>query len=332
MSHQKKRRVAVHSALWLWIAGGILYPGPALAADAVAYRLKWLINMSTVGDIYTQEHGFFKSHGLRVEIKPGGPEHDAIREVELGRTEFGVASADQIIRAVEKGAPLVVVAQLFQTNPLHWIYRPDRITIEKPTDLKGRTLGVTFGKNDEIIMRTLLNQAGIGEEQVNLFGVRLDFTPFYQGKVDLWPVYINSQGVEIGARMERSGEKVAFFNPERFGVRFVANSVVTSEKLLKAKPQLVKRFLQALLKGWHEALDPINAAAAVALVRRYDPDTTEPLLQDQLLATRPLMRSADGNVGRMDVDAWAQTEKILLTYKQIAAPVNITTRLRQIID
>ena len=133
------------------------------------YRLKWLINMSTVGDVYALAQGYFKEAGMEVDVKPGGPERDAIRELELGYAQFGVASADQVIWALEKGSPIVVTAQLFQVNPLHWIYRQKKMTIQDLSDLKGKTLGVTFGKNDEIIMRTLLSRAGIREKEVRLF-------------------------------------------------------------------------------------------------------------------------------------------------------------------
>jgi NitT/TauT family transport system substrate-binding protein len=126
------------------------------ALDNINYRLKWLFNISSAGDIWADVHGHFQKQGLTVTVKPGGPERDAIKELELGQAHFGVASADQVIRAVSKGAPIVVLAQLFQTNPLQWIYRPDKIKIESPTDLKGKIIGVTFGGNDETIMKALL--------------------------------------------------------------------------------------------------------------------------------------------------------------------------------
>ena len=61
----------------------------AIAAEQVSYRLKWLFNMSVAGDIYADVHQFFQSQGLTVTIKEGGPERDAIRELELGRAQFG---------------------------------------------------------------------------------------------------------------------------------------------------------------------------------------------------------------------------------------------------
>ncbi len=300
----------------------------AMADQAVTYRLKWLINMSTVGDVYAQAYGLFEQQGLRVTLKPGGPERDAIRELEMGHADFGVASADQVIHALSKGSPVVVLAQLFQVNPLQWIYFKDKISVDTPADLKQKTIGVTFGKNDEMIMRTLLAQAGIDERQVRLFSVRLDYSPFFRGRAELWPVYINSQGVELGQRLAEAGEQVGFFNPEAHGVKFVANSVVTSKRLLAEQPDVVRRFLQALLQGWAASIDPENADAAVVAVSRYDRDTSRPVLYSQLAATRPLIRpDADTRVGAIDEAAWEQTEQIMLRYGQIDRPVRVTQQL-----
>ena len=51
--------------------------------------------MSTAGDLFAAQQGYFKEAGLDVEIKPGGPERDPIRELELGYADFGVAIAQR---------------------------------------------------------------------------------------------------------------------------------------------------------------------------------------------------------------------------------------------
>ena len=203
--------------------------------EEVAYRLKWLFNVSVVGDLWADVNGNFAKNGLKVAVKAGGPERDAIKELELGRAQFGVASADQVIRAVSKGSPIVVLAQLFQTNPLHWIYRPDKSPFKSPPDFKGKTVGITYGGNDETIMRALLAKYNIKENELKLFSVRYDYTPFYQGKVDFWPLYINAQAPIIGAKLKKAGENYSFVSPADFGIRFVANSVVTSRQMLEKR-------------------------------------------------------------------------------------------------
>jgi NitT/TauT family transport system substrate-binding protein len=290
----------------------------------VAYRLKWLFNISVVGDLYAETQGYFADQGLAVEIKPGGPERDAIKELELGRVQFGVASADQVIRALAKGAPIVVVGQLFQRNPLQWLYRATADEIKEPRDLKGRIIGITHGGNDETIMRALLSRNKIADQEVGFYSVRYDYTPFYRGEVSLWPVYRNAEGIIIAEKLSNEGEAVRFFNPDRFDIRFVANSVITTRLLLQDQPEIVANFMAGLLRGWQEALAPANETQALTTMQIYDKDTPINILKKQLSATRALMISPPGAAfGAIDVAAWKQTEKIMLEQQLIVKPVGV---------
>jgi NitT/TauT family transport system substrate-binding protein len=297
--------------------------------EEVTYRLKWLFNISVVGDLYTHVHGIFADQGLRVTIKEGSPERDAIKELELGHAHFGVASADQVIRAVSKGAPVVVIAQLFQANPLQWMYRPEKTRIQAPEDLRGKTIGITYGGNDETIMRALLSKYKIMNNEVTFFSVRYDYTPFYKGEVDLWPIYRNAEGVVIGEKLREAGEQVNFLDPDAFGVRFVANSVITTKHMFKERPGTIQNFVRALLQGWREALNPSNKERAVATIHQFDKDTPIDVIRQQLAATRILMKPPPGTrIGKIDVEAWKQTERIMLEQKLIPGPVTVNRILR----
>jgi NitT/TauT family transport system substrate-binding protein len=296
--------------------------------EEVNYRLKWLYNVSTVGDLYAETRDYFTRHGLKVNIKPGGPERDALKELELGHAQFGVASADQVLRAAAKGAPVVVLAQLFQVNPLHWIYRPDQTAFSGGDDLKGKRIGVTFGGNDEAILRAILARYGIAENEVTLFSVRYDYMPFYERRVDFWPLYLNAQAVIIGEKLEKAGETYAFLSPDQLGVRFVANSVVTTREMVEKRPDTVKRFLAALLQGWRDALDPRNQEQAVQVLLEADRETPEAVVRRQLPVTRELMLPAPGaEFGTIDAAAWKQTEEILRSQKLIPGSVDVESLL-----
>ena len=319
-------------AVWMavFFGGGWL---PALQADvpALNYRLKWLFNTSVAGDVFAMEGGYFQKAGLEVRVREGSPEKDAIKELELGYAHFGVASADQVIRALEKGADVVVLAQLFQVNPMQWIYRYPQVRITGPGDLKGYTLGVTYGGNDETIMRTLLATAGLSLREMKVTGVRFDFTPFLKNQVDLWPVYRNSQGVILAEQLGREGETVRFLNPADFGVEFVANSVVTSGAMAADHPDLTARFMSALLDAWEAAMDPANAKAVLAAVKKFDTGTQGEIQAAQLTATRDMVKpQADIPVGRIHPAAWVRTETIMLDQALIKTPVNVVSRLKDL--
>lgn len=321
MNNQTKALFLPACVLFLTV---MLFTNRACANEKVTYRLKWLRNVSVVGALYAETHHLFTKVGLDVDIKAGGPERDAIRELELGYADFGEASADQVLRACAKGAPVVVIAQLFQVNPLQWMYRPADVRIRNPSDLKGKVIGVTYGGNDETIMLTLLAEAGISSAEATLFSVRYDYTPFYRHLVQLWPVYRNAQGPIIGAQLEKAGEKTAYFNPTEFGVKFVANSVVTGSRTLMEKPELVKRFLSALLAGWQQALDPKNQAEAIKTLQTNDPDTPRQILEEQLKITRELVQPDPIlAIGTIDEKGWEQTERIMRTQKQLSGKIDL---------
>lgn len=297
---------------------------PAFAGDTLNYRLKWLFNTSVAGDIIADTGGFFKKAGLDVSVNEGGAGKNAIKELELGYADFGVASADQVIRALEKGADVVVLAQLFQVNPMQWIYRSDQSEIKTLSDLKGRHIGVTFGGNDETIMNTLLAKAGLTSKDVRISSVRFDFTPFLKKEVDVWPVYRNSQGVILEERLAAEGEQVKFFNPANYGVSFVANSVVTSGAMMKKHSDTVTAFMTALLSAWEFAVDPANEAQVLAQIKKKDNGTRDDIRQKQLEATRPLIKPDPGTkIGIIDARAWRQTENIMVREKQIVTPVDV---------
>lgn len=321
------RRAIWQAAVVIW-AVSVAVPA-ASAGSELAYRLKWLFNATVAGDLYADARGMFAAKGLNVIVKAGGPERDAIKELELGLAQFGVASADQVIRAAAMGAPVLVIAQIFQINPLQWIYRTDQPPISTPEDLRGRVIGVTYGGNDEAIMRTLLASAGLKESDIALFSVRYDYTPFYRRQVDIWPVYRNSQGLILEDRLKAAGEGVDFFDPAAHGVAFVANSVVTSERMATSAPDTVRRFLDALLTAWEASMDPSNEKESLGVLEKFDRETGPAMLVRQLAVTRPFVKpKASVRIGTIDRAAWQQTEDIMIRQGLIDKPVNVVSRLR----
>jgi len=290
--------------------------------ENIVYRLKWLLNSGAAGGLYANANGLFHAEGLKVSIRSGGVERNAITELEMGRAQFGVATGDQIIRALDKGSSICVIAQLFQKSPMCWMYYKKRLQINSLQDLKGKTIGITFGNEDETIMKALLQKAGINPQDVNFYSVRYDYTPFYTGKVDFWPVYINSNGVIIKEKLKLANENIGFLSPHDFGIKFVGNSVITSQHIAEKEPELIQKFCKALLNGWEKALDEKNIDQTLNIIQSFDQMTERNLIKKQLIASRLLMKpDPDIPLGFINPEAWKQTETTLLDQKIISKPV-----------
>jgi NitT/TauT family transport system substrate-binding protein len=101
--------------------------------------------------------------------------------------------------------------------------------------------------------------------------------------------------------------------------------------MLEERRETVEKFIKALLQGWQEALDPANTEKAIALMLKYDKETPEEIVSQQLPATRALMLpSASFKFGTIDKDAWQQTEEIMLAQKLIPVRVYVEKLLKPI--
>ncbi len=293
----------------------------------LTYRLKWLYNASTIGDLWAKEQGIFASSGLDVTLKEGGAEHDAIEEIELGRADFGVASADQVIRAASRGADCLVIAQIFQENPLQWIYNRSRVKLDDETpakSLRKLTIGITYGGNDEAIFMALAGKLGLDPDTLHIYAITYDYTPFWKGEVDLWPCYINTQGITLGKKMARMGEEAGFFNPGRYGIRFVANSLVTSRRFLKDHPETVKLFKKSVIEGWRQAIRPESLGTAAQILAMYERNLSLATIKEEIRATAPLVTGhGTRSVGYLDRKAWHQTEEIMFQQGLIKKRVDV---------
>jgi ABC-type nitrate/sulfonate/bicarbonate transport system substrate-binding protein len=104
---------------------------------------------------------------------------------------------------------------------------------------------------------------------------------------------------------------------------------VTTEHLLKARPETVGKFVRALLEAWRQALDPANEKKAVETIHQFDKNTPLHIIRRQLAATRVLVKpSPETEIGAIDVKAWAETERIMVTQKLIPRLVGVERILR----
>ncbi len=300
------------------------------SAIKITYRLKWLFNASTAGDLWARDKGLFRKNGLDVTVKEGGAEQDAIEELEIGRAQFGVASADQVLRAVSRGADVLVLAQIFQVNPLQWIYMKSRVDLEGHSreqlrkDLTRLTVGITYGGNDEAIFMALAKSLGLDPDRLHIYAITYDYAPFWKKEVDLWPCYRNTQGITLSEKMEAMGDRPGFLNPADYGINFVANSLITSRKFALRHPETVKTFTRCVLTGWKEAIKDGNRQEVARILSRYEKTLPIKTIIHQIEATKELV-TARGlrQIGFIDRPAWQQTERVMFEQGLIKRRVDV---------
>ncbi|MGA7325121.1 MAG: ABC transporter substrate-binding protein [Rhodomicrobium sp.] len=304
--------------LWLsLILGGIatLVAGePGHADEAVTVRLKWLNQAQFAGFYVAKEKGYYKAAGLDVTTEPGGPDFPAVQMVAGGSEQFGVTGADQILVARDKGVPVVALAVIYRKNPFV-LFALAKSGIDKPAKFSGKNIGVKIGGNEELIYRAVIKSAGVDKSQVTETPVKFDITPLLSGQVDVWPGYLTN---EVLAAKEK-GFDVSIISPADYGVSLYADTLFTTEKMLKEKPATVRGFMRATMKGWSDAIANPEEAAKIT-VKSGTKLTYEHELA-MMKASIPLLKPDGKPLGSMDEAGWKGVESLLLSGKFLRAPV-----------
>ncbi len=152
---------------------------PALAALAFAghananekFKVGYLRVMDDAQAIVAQEAGYYKKHGLDVELVEFKSGTDLIKAIVGGQLDSGVLGFTNAIAWASKGADLKVVGGAQQGY--HAIIARDEAGISKVSDLKGKTLAsqAEGSTADTVLKGVVLKQAGLKPDDVNIMGV-----------------------------------------------------------------------------------------------------------------------------------------------------------------
>src|SRR5262252_4196025 len=119
----------------------------AQAQDKLTLQLKWVTQAQFAGYYVAKDKGFYKDEKLDVTIKAGGPDVAPPQVIAGGGADVVVDWMPSALASREKGVPLVNISQTFKRSGLELTCRADT-GIKKPTDLKGKTVGIWYGGNE----------------------------------------------------------------------------------------------------------------------------------------------------------------------------------------
>jgi ABC-type nitrate/sulfonate/bicarbonate transport system substrate-binding protein len=289
----------------------------ASASDSVTVRLKWFNQAQFAGFYVAKDKGYYTSAGLNVDIQPGGPDFPAIQMVAGGNEQFGVTGADQILIARSKGVPVVALAVIYRRNPFV-LFSLAKSGIRTPTDYAGKNVGVKIGGNEELIYRAVLSKAGVDKSKLNEVPVKFDIGPLLAGAVDVWPGYLIN---EVIAAKEK-GFDVNIVSPVDYGIDLYADTLFTTEKMLAEKPEVVRKFVTASLKGWATAIAAPGDAAQITV--KYGSKLTYDHEFAMMQASLPLLQPDSKPVGWMDAANWSAMQKLLVDAGFQKTPVDVS--------
>ncbi len=313
-----KHRLAAALALAAVSFGSAI---PSAAAEPVSVRLKWVAQAQFAGVYVAKAKGFYEAAGLDATINPGGPNINVETLVASGADTFGIASGTEgVLYAREKGLPLVGIGMSQQMTPFAYVAYDDS-GINSVKDFKGKTVATWF-TGPQYTLYSVLAHEGLSQSEVNVVSQPFSMQPFIDKQYDVATVTLYN---ELNTLKEQGIDNIKIFLPDDSGVTTQQDSIVTSEKMIKEKPELVQAFLAATLKGWKYAFE--NKAEAVDIVMAAGSGLERKHQELMLDEIERLMRAKLGGskgLGAIDMASIKAVQDSLVEYEALKAPVDLS--------
>jgi NitT/TauT family transport system substrate-binding protein len=278
---------------------------PSQAAESVTLRLKWLNQAQFAGYYVAKDKGYYSAAGLDVSIQPGGSDFPAVQMVAGGSEQFGVTGADQILIARSKGVPVVAIAVIYRENPFV-LFALKKSGITKAAEFSGRNIGLKIGGSEELIYRSVLKSANVDKRSLHEVPVKFDLSPLLTGQVDIWPGYVINEVIAA----EEKGFEVSVIKPADYGVRMYADTLFTTERMLKEQPDLVKKFVAATIQGWTDAVADAEGAARTTVKFGNKLEYAHELAM--MRASIPLLKAGSDPIGVSKQADWEALQAMLI--------------------
>jgi putative hydroxymethylpyrimidine transport system substrate-binding protein len=289
----------------------------------VTLMLDWFPNADHVPLYAAQQKGFFKQHGLEVELLAPADPNDPLKLVAAGKYPFAVNYQPSVTIARSQGLPVKAIGVLVE-HPLNTISFLKESGITTPSDLKGKTIGYAVGPLDVVLFETIARNAGLQKEDYELINIGFNITPsLLSGKIDAvigayWNYEINELALE--------GKDAGYFPLEKHGVPdFYELVFISNDTFLNQHPETAKRLMAAMQQAIQFTKDHPNDALAAYF--KANPDVRKALDEKAFRATLPVFATTQ----TQSESKWKTFAEFAMKAGLIEQPVVATELFRNVL-
>lgn len=269
----------------------------------VRLQQQWFANSGFGGEIFAKEKTASK-YGLQIEVIPGSDLIDTKQIVKLGDAEFGVAGAEQIMLANEKGANLIIIGIINYKSLACFISKKDK-GITKPNEMVGHKIGTMEGSPVDLIYQVLKKKENLDIKKKDEIPTGWVLTGFTQDKYDVYPAFINDEPITL----KLQGIEVNTIEPRNYGVNFIGTVYFCKKELVDCCPEVVQSFVNAIADGWDMTIkDPKEA---ISLLKAYDNNIDEKKETESLLEGMDYYEGEGGKMLYTKEAAWNEMAELL---------------------
>jgi putative hydroxymethylpyrimidine transport system substrate-binding protein len=245
--------------------------------------LDWTPNADHVGIYQALAQGDFTRAGLDVHVQIPADPASPLELVATGKVDAAISYEPEVMLARNQGEALVSVAAIVQ-EPLTSIVSIGSKHITSPADLRGKRVGDAGIPYQHAYLTTILARAGVPDSSVKEINVGANLVPaMLSGRVDATlGSYWNYEAIEL-AQLHKHPNVI---HMNQVGVpTYDELVVVVTKNEIVNHPDVVRRFVQALARGYESVRQ--NPRGAVANLVKASPGLSQKLQLASVEATLP---------------------------------------------
>ncbi|QIL79927.1 ABC transporter substrate-binding protein [Diaphorobacter sp. HDW4A] len=262
------------------------------AADSLTVQLDWLPGGDKAFVYAGVQQGFFKAEGLEVKIVPGRGSSDAVTKVASGAADVGFGGISALMMAAAESkspVPVKAVMSLYSSQPDALFTRADS-QIKSLKDMEGKTVAMPTFSSSNALWPVVLQKNGVDPAKIKV--IKTDpatLAPMLaQGRVDATINWV-TVAPAFSAVLKQANKELAVLPWTKFGLDGYGWSALASDKIIKERPEVLKRYLRALSKSLTFSIaQPQKAAEAL---KAQVPEADVAVIKAEFESSIPLLKN-----------------------------------------
>lgn len=250
------------------ISAGVALSPSALAADHINFITDFGFNGRHAYYFVAVDKGYYKDVGLDVSILGGKGSVDAIHQVAADNAILGFADAGSLILARANDQVPVKLVSIVYAKPPQAIFCREDMGVKSAKDLEGKSIANPAGGSIPDLFPAFAKAAKIDASKVNWVIASSESLPglLASGKVPCVGQFTVGEPLLKAAVLQKL-VRFAYSDP---GLTYYGNGIIATETTVKQKPDLVRRFVAATIKG--ETYAFAHPEQAGEIIHKYHPE------------------------------------------------------------